>query len=105
MKFVIFTLIPLILSMGITPIIPFSDAVESNQICIDKVWIENTKGWKLNFKIYFILPIIFTSVLIPTVFADEQVPATVIFVEGDPFYFSEGDLGIKILKFFERPLT
>lgn len=44
MKFVIFALIPLILSIGITPIIPFSDAVESNQICIDKVWVENTKG-------------------------------------------------------------
>jgi alkyl sulfatase BDS1-like metallo-beta-lactamase superfamily hydrolase len=43
-KLVIFALIPLILSIGITPIIPFSDAVESNQICIDKVWIENSKG-------------------------------------------------------------
>jgi len=41
---IIFALIPLILSMGITPIIPFSDAAESNQICINKVWIENTKG-------------------------------------------------------------
>ena len=30
--------------MGITPVIPFSDAAQSNQICIDKVWIENTKG-------------------------------------------------------------
>jgi hypothetical protein len=38
-------------------------------------------------------------------FADEQVPASVAFVEGDPFYFSEGDFGLKILKFFERPLT
>jgi hypothetical protein len=43
-KFVIFALIPLILSMGITPVIPFSNAAESNQICIDKVWIENSKG-------------------------------------------------------------
>ncbi len=43
-KFIIFALIPLILSIGIIPAIPFSDAVESNQICIDKVWIENTKG-------------------------------------------------------------
>ena len=34
----------LILSIGIAPAIPFSDAVESNQICIDKVWVENTKG-------------------------------------------------------------
>ncbi|QLH02920.1 hypothetical protein C5F47_04830 [Nitrosopumilus cobalaminigenes] len=36
----IFILIPLILSIGI---IPFVDAVE-NQICVDKVWIENNKG-------------------------------------------------------------
>lgn len=44
MKFIIFALIPLILSIGITPAIPFGDAAEHNQICIDKVWIENTKG-------------------------------------------------------------
>jgi len=43
-KFIIFALIPLILSIGISPALPFSDAVESNQICIDKVWLENTKG-------------------------------------------------------------
>lgn len=36
----VFTLIPLILSIGI---IPFIDAKE-NQICVDKVWIENNKG-------------------------------------------------------------
>jgi len=47
MKFVIFTLIPLILSMGITPIIPFSDAVDYSQICIDKVWIEKTSTGKI----------------------------------------------------------
>jgi hypothetical protein len=52
-----------------------------------------------------LLPIIFATVLIPTIYADDQVPASVIFVEGDPFYFSEGDFGLKILKFFERPLT
>jgi len=44
MKFVIFALIPLILSIGLIPAFPFSDAAEDNQICIDKVWIENTKG-------------------------------------------------------------
>ena len=44
MKLVIFIFIPLILSMGITPIIPFSDAIEYSQICIDKVWIESNKG-------------------------------------------------------------
>ena len=43
-KFIVFTLIPLILSIGIIPAIPFSDAAESNQICIDKVWLENSKG-------------------------------------------------------------
>ena len=37
---IIFLLLPLILSIGI---IPFVDAVE-DQICIDKVWIENSKG-------------------------------------------------------------
>ena len=36
----VFMLIPLILSIGI---IPFVDAFE-NQICVDKVWIENNKG-------------------------------------------------------------
>ena len=44
MKLLIYALIPLILSIGITPAIPFGDAVEHNQICIDKVWVENTKG-------------------------------------------------------------
>lgn len=37
-------IIPLILSIGITPVIPFSDAAEYTQICIDKVWIESEKG-------------------------------------------------------------
>ena len=44
MRFVIFALVPLILSMGIVPAIPFSDASEYSQICIDKVWIESAKG-------------------------------------------------------------
>ena len=44
MKLVVFAFIPLILSIGITPIIPFSDAIEYSQICIDKVWIESSKG-------------------------------------------------------------
>ena len=34
----------LILSIGFISIIPLSDAAEFNQICIDKVWIESTKG-------------------------------------------------------------
>ena len=44
MKLLFFALTPLILSIGITPAIPFGDAVENNQICIDKVWVENTQG-------------------------------------------------------------
>lgn len=44
MKFTIFVLISLILSIGIMPIIPYGDAAEHNQICINKVWIENSKG-------------------------------------------------------------
>ena len=44
MKLVIFALIPLILSVGISPAFQSSDAAEHNQICIDKVWIENNKG-------------------------------------------------------------
>ncbi len=44
MNITIFALIPLILSIGIAPAIPFSDGVEYDQICIDKVWIENSKG-------------------------------------------------------------
>ena len=40
----LFVLLPVILSIGIVSAIPFSDAKEYDQICIDKVWIENTKG-------------------------------------------------------------
>jgi len=43
-KIITYALIPLILSIGIIPAIPFSAGVEYSQICIDKVWIENTKG-------------------------------------------------------------
>ena len=38
------------------------------------------------------------------VFAEEQVPGMVVAVEGDPFYFSESNFGLKILKYFERPV-
>ena len=41
---IIFALIPLILSIGLAPVIPFSTASEYDQICIDKVWLENSKG-------------------------------------------------------------
>ena len=34
----------LILSIGFISVIPLSDATEFNQICIDKVWIESTRG-------------------------------------------------------------
>ncbi len=40
-------IIPLILSIGIIPAIPFSNGVDIPnllQICIDKVWIEKTTG-------------------------------------------------------------
>ncbi len=45
MKIIILALIPLILTLGI-PTLLFNDALaaESNEICIDKVWIENSKG-------------------------------------------------------------
>ena len=46
-RFLIFALIPLILSIGISPAIPFSEAVEYSQICIDKVWIEKTSTGKI----------------------------------------------------------
>ena len=39
----LFIIITLILSVGIISTVPFSES-ESNQICIDKVWIENTRG-------------------------------------------------------------
>ncbi len=41
---IIFALIPLILSIGLAPALPFSDAAKFDQICIDKVWLENSKG-------------------------------------------------------------
>jgi len=39
-----FLIILLTLSIGIVSVMPFSDAAEHNQICIDKVWIEKTTG-------------------------------------------------------------
>ena len=57
----------------------------------------------MDYKFYLILPIFFATVLVSSAFA-EQVPASVVAVEGDPYYFSEGDFGIKILKYFERSL-
>jgi len=41
-SWLIFTLIPLVLSLGIVSTEVF--ATEHNQICIDKVWIESNKG-------------------------------------------------------------
>jgi len=38
------------------------------------------------------------------VLAEEQIPGAVLVVETDPYYFSEGDFGIKILKFFQRSM-
>jgi len=44
-KKILFAIIPLILSIGIIPALQFSEAdAERTQICIDKVWMENTKG-------------------------------------------------------------
>jgi len=41
----ILLIIPLILSIGLAPTFPFSEVdAELNQICIDKVWMENAKG-------------------------------------------------------------
>ena len=37
--------------------------------------------------------------------AEEQIPGSILLVETDPYYFSEGDLGLKLLKFFQHPLT
>ncbi|GBL41754.1 hypothetical protein EMGBD3_11220 [Nitrosarchaeum sp.] len=39
------------------------------------------------------------------IFAEEQVPIGVHLVESNPYYFSEGGLGIEILKYFDRPLN
>ena len=44
-NFKIFVFFPLILSIGMIPALLFSNAeAELTQICIDKVWMENTKG-------------------------------------------------------------
>jgi len=40
---ILFAIIPLILSIGIVSTLQFSEA-EKTQICIDKVWMENTRG-------------------------------------------------------------
>ena len=57
----------------------------------------------MDFKLIFILPIIF-AITFSSAFAEEQLPATVIAVEAEPYYFSEDGLGVGILKYFERPL-
>ena len=59
----------------------------------------------MNLKFYFVLPIIFATVLIPTVFAEEQVPGFVVAVEGAPYYFSTNNFGIGILQYFERDFS
>ena len=41
---IIFAIIPLILSIGIIPTISSSDIPEYTQICVDKVWLESTRG-------------------------------------------------------------
>jgi len=62
----------------------------------------------INMKKCFILFSIFVtmSFFIPNfVYAEEQVPGMVMAVESDPYYFSDGGLGIEILKSFDRPMT
>ena len=57
----------------------------------------------MSLKFYLLLPFLL-SFFATYAFADDQVPGVVVAVEGDPYYFSEDDFGIKILKYFERPL-
>lgn len=63
---------------------------------------------KFNVKAIFSLKsiiflIIVSTISVSSVFAD-QVPGSVYAVEADPFYFSEGDFGIEILRYFDRSL-
>jgi hypothetical protein len=58
---------------------------------------------RLNLKLFTIFAVLVFSILSVNAFA-EQVPASVVAVEGDPFYFSEDSFGIKILKYFDRSL-
>lgn len=53
----------------------------------------------------FLLSVALCSVFVIPVLAEEQVPGSVLMVQSDPYYFSEGDFGLKILKFFELPVT
>jgi len=46
-KIITYALIPLILSIGIIPAIPFSAGGDYSQICIDKVWIEKNSSGKI----------------------------------------------------------
>jgi hypothetical protein len=66
-------------------------------------------GILVNLKKDFILFLIFVMSMfffIPNfVNAEEQVPGMVMAVESDPYYFSDGGLGIGILNFFDRPMT
>jgi hypothetical protein len=64
--------------------------------------MKNSINSKITFAI--LISAILTIGLTSVVYA-EQVPAAVLSVETNPNYFSEGGLGIGILKFFDRPLT
>ena len=56
------------------------------------------------FKLFLPLIVIVSTFTIP-IFAEEQVPGSILLVETDPYYFSEGDFGLKFLKFFQRSLS
>jgi len=54
---------------------------------------------------FLVLFVITPSVFVVThVYSEEQVPGSVLAVESDPYYFSEGGFGIGILQFFDRPM-
>ncbi len=61
----------------------------------------------MNHNYFGILSILLLVSLFVTVYvsAEEQVPGSILMVETDPYYFSEGDFGLKFLKFFQRSLS
>jgi hypothetical protein len=63
--------------------------------------------WNIHCPIFVMLMIITSSLIIfaNIAYAEEQIPGAAIIIKTDPYYFSENDLGLKMLKFFQLPAS
>ncbi len=117
-KFIVFALIPLVLSIGIAPVIPFSDAAEYSQICIGKVWIEKTnhkiacvtsstaeklveRGWGtlLDESEINSVPVVCTADYQPVCGVDEKTYSNMCMLKGAEVEFAhEGECEIEVVE-------